>query len=418
VLKLPRGTRDFSPEEMDKRNYIENSIRNIFEIYGYREVETPNIEYLELFTKKSGEAILNELYSFQDKSGRNLTLRPELTAPVIRFYIDKLKMNPKPLKLFYFGKCYRYDRPQKGRYREFKQAGCEIIGSDTPETLAELISMSWHILKKVGICNLTLNIGNLKILSQIFKELKLSENQKDIILPLIDKSLKKDLIETLSEFGIDNKRIDGFLNILDANNIEEIEKFIIDKDKIGDELHKLKKVFQFLNNIFKINFRLKLGIVRGLDYYNGIVFEIENPLLGAESQICGGGQYELLNILGGKETPTSGFAIGFDRVIISLEHEAHKFPIKKLDFYVIPINERLIEKGLEIIQLLRERNIKADIDLLRRGISKSLKYASSINARNAIIVGPDELENNSITLRDMITGKQEIIKINKFIESL
>ena len=418
MLKLPRGTRDFSPEDMDKRNYLEKSIRSIFEIYGFREVETPNIEYLELFTKKSGEAIINELYSFQDKSGRDLTLRPELTAPVIRFYIDKLKMNPKPLKLFYFGKCYRYDRPQKGRYREFKQAGCEIIGTDKPEALAELIFISWKILKKVGVSNLTLNIGNLKILSHIFKELKLSESQKQKILPLIDKSLKKDLFDCLKDFGIDKKRIDKFLDILDSNNIEEIENFIINKDEIINEIKKLKIIFKFLDNIYKINFNLKLGIVRGLDYYNGVVFEIDNSLLGAESQICGGGQYELLNILGGKETPTSGFAIGFDRVIISLEIEKHKFPLKNLDYYIIPINETMIEKSIEILQLLREKNIKADIDLLRRGLSKSLKYASSINALKVIIIGPDELANDSISLRDLKTGEQEIIKIDKLINFL
>lgn len=418
MLKLPRGTRDFSTDEMDKRNFLENSMRETFENYGYGEVETPNIEYLELFTKKSGEAILNEIYSFKDKSGRELSLRPELTAPIIRFYIDKLQMRPKPIKLFYFGKCYRYDRPQKGRYREFKQAGCEIIGTDKPEALAELISMSFNILRNVGLKETILNIGNLKILSHIFKELNLSINQKKYILPLIDKSLDKDLYDALINFGIEKFKIENFLKILNNNDIKNIEDFIIDKKSIIDEINNLENIFKLLDSTFKIKFEFKLGIVRGLDYYNGLVFEIETPSLGAEKQICGGGQYDLINTLGGRETPTAGFALGFDRVIIALETEKFEFPKKNLDFYIIPVDDSMIEKSLQIINLLRNKKINADVDLLRRGVGKSLKYASSINALKSIIIGPKELKNNSLTIRNMETGEQNIIKIDQLIESL
>ena len=418
MLKLPRGTRDFSTDEMDKRNFLENSMRETFENYGYGEVETPNIEYLELFTKKSGEAILNEIYSFKDKSGRELSLRPELTAPIIRFYIDKLQMRPKPLKLFYFGKCYRYDRPQKGRYREFKQAGCEIIGTDKPEALAELISMSFNILRNVGLKETILNIGNLKILSHIFKELNLSINQRKYILPLIDKSLDKDLYDALINFGIEKFKIENFLKILNNNDIKNIEDFISDKKSIIDEINKLENIFKLLDSTFKIKFEFKLGIVRGLDYYNGLVFEIEAPSLGAEKQICGGGQYNLINTLGGRETPTAGFALGFDRVIIALETEKFEFPKKNLDFYIIPVDDSMIEKSLQIINLLRNKKINADVDLLRRGVGKSLKYASSINALKSIIIGPKELKNKSLTIRNMETGEQNIIKIDQLIESL
>ena len=173
MFKIPRGTRDFSPKEMEKRRYIEESMRSTFKTFGYREIQTPTFETLELFTAKSGEAIIDEIYHFRDKGGRNLALRPELTAPVIRFYVDKLQMEPKPLKLFYFGNCFRYDRPQKGRYREFKQAGCELIGTDTPIAYAELIAMAYTILEKVGLNNMRLNIGNLSILSSMFDVLKL-----------------------------------------------------------------------------------------------------------------------------------------------------------------------------------------------------------------------------------------------------
>jgi histidyl-tRNA synthetase len=418
VFKIPRGTRDFSTDEMEKRNYVEKSMRSTFEKYGFKEVETPVFEYLELFTQKSGETIINEIYNFNDKSGRELALRPELTAPVIRFYIEKLQMKPKPLKLFYFGKCYRYDRPQKGRYREFKQAGCEIIGTDKPEAIAELISLSYNILKNTGIKNIKLNIGNLKLLSNIFDELKLSKSQRKDIIPLIDKSQNNNLENLLISYGIKKGKIDEFIKILNSNDISEVINFVKNKDKINDEINNLKEIFRFLDSSFKINYDFKIGIVRGLDYYIGTVFEIEAPSLGAEKQICGGGEYELMELLGGRNTPTAGFALGFDRVIIALEMEEYNFPKEKIDYYIIPVNEDMIGKSLDIIELLRKKNIKADIDLLRRGISKSLKYANSIRASKSIIIGPEELKYDSIKIKNMATGDQNIIKIDKFIKSL
>ena len=180
MYHIPRGTKDFNPEEMQKRKFIEENIRSTFQKYGYKEVQTPIFENLELFTAKSGDTIISELYSFTDKGGREIALRPELTAPVMRFYVEKLQMEPKPLKLFYFGNCFRYDRPQKGRYREFKQAGCELIGTDTPEALAELIAMAYKILENTGLKNIQLNIGNLNVLSAIFKKLRLVRNLRYI----------------------------------------------------------------------------------------------------------------------------------------------------------------------------------------------------------------------------------------------
>ena len=199
MFQLPRGTRDFTSEEMQKRRYIEQIITSTFQVYGYQEIQTPTFETLDLFTAKSGDAIIDEIYAFTDKSGRELALRPELTAPVIRCYVDKLQMQPKPLKLYYFGNCYRYDRPQKGRYREFHQAGCEIIGSDTPEAYAELIALAYMILKNVGVQNITLNIGNLDLISALFTKLGLSSEDQKTILPLIDKSEYETLHSTLSD---------------------------------------------------------------------------------------------------------------------------------------------------------------------------------------------------------------------------
>jgi len=413
VFQIPRGTRDFTPEEMQKRRYLENSIKATFQIFGYKEVQTPTFETLDLFTAKSGEGVIEEIYSFKDKGGRDLALRPELTAPVMRFYVDKLQMEPKPLKLFYFGNCFRYDRPQKGRYREFMQAGCEILGTDTPEAYAELIAMAYTILKNVGLKDVKLNIGNLNILSSLFENLKISKDEQKQLIPLIDKLQFDDVFSLLQDCGVEKKVAEDFLEILQTSDIKKITKVIEKDESAKKELTYLEKILNFLEKSFNIkNYQIKMSIVRGLDYYKGTVFEIDAPSLGAEKQLCGGGAYELVPLFGGKETPTAGFAIGFDRTLLALETEKYDFPSTKIKVYVIPVNEETIDKSLEIVQNLRTQGVTTDIDLLRRGIGKSLKYASSINVEKAIIVGPKELEQNSVTIRDMKSGEQKTVKIN------
>ena len=416
MFKIPRGTRDFSPEEMEKRRYVEKCMRSTFKTFGYREIQTPMFETLEIFTAKSGDAIIDEIYSFSDKGGRNLALRPELTAPVMRFYVDKLQMEPKPLKLFYFGNCFRYDRPQKGRYREFKQAGCELIGTDTPEGHAELIAMAYTILEKVGLKNIKLNIGNLNVLSSMFDTLKLPKDKQKYLVPLVDKSKFDDVLSALRDFGVKKEDADDFLEILQTSDIKKISNYIKVDETPQKEISNLEKIVELLENSFNVkNFKIKMSIVRGLDYYKGIVFEIEAPLLGAEKQLCGGGAYELIPLFGGRESPTAGFAIGFDRTIIALETEEYQLPLPKIEVYVIPVNDDMTSKALEIVQRLREQNITTDVDLLKRGIGKNMKYASSINAEKVIIIGPKELEQDSITVRDMKSGEQKLVKIEDYL---
>ena len=412
MFKIPRGTRDFTPKEMQKRRYVEDSMQTTFQTFGYKEVQTPIFESLELFTAKSGEGIIEEIYSFTDKGGRQLALRPELTAPVMRFYVDRFQMEPKPLKLFYFGNCFRYDRPQRGRYREFRQAGCEIIGTDTPEALAELIAMAFTLLKNAGLKDINLYIGNLTILSSMFSKLNISKDQQKQLTPLIDKAQFDDVKLMLQDFGIEKDEANTFLEALQTSDIKTISTYIAKGEEVEKELAKLETIFTLLQDSFDItNPEIKMSIVRGLDYYTGTVFEIDAPSLGAEKQLCGGGAYELIPLFGGRQTPTAGFAIGFDRTILALETEKYQFPTSSIDAYIIPLDEELIPKAVEILQNLRKNSVLADIDLLRRGIGKSLKYASSIGIKKAIIIGPKELESNSVTIRDMQSGEQKMIKI-------
>ena len=407
MVQIPRGTRDFVPEEMQKRRYLQQRMEATFRGYGYGEIQTPTFETLELFTAKSGASIIDELYNFKDKGGRELALRPELTAPVIRCYIERLQMAPKPLKLFYFGNCFRYDRPQKGRYREFWQAGCELIGTDTPEAHAELVALAYTILKNIGLQNIVLNIGNLHVISAMFEKLRITDAVKKDLLTFIDKSQYEDLNSALRSNDISQQDTEAFLEILQTPDLDKIMNYVHGHERAYAELTRLRGVMDLLKTSFGIpDPRVKIGIVRGLDYYKGLVFEIEAPVLGAEKQLCGGGDYELVSLFGGTQVPQAGFAIGFDRALLALETEQFTFPQPSLDVFIVPVTETTIPMALSVASQLRAQGLTVDLDLLRRGIGKSLKYAAAQHARFAVIIGPKEQEEGKVTLRNMIDGSQ------------
>ncbi|MBU0496432.1 MAG: histidine--tRNA ligase [Candidatus Thermoplasmatota archaeon] len=419
MFQLPRGTRDFKPADMQKYRYIQQQISEIFQRFGYEEVRTPTFETLDLFTAKSGESIKEELYDFTDKGGRKLTLRPELTAPVIRFYIDQLQMEPKPLKLYYIGNCFRYDRPQKGRYREFWQAGCELFGPNTPEAYAELIALAYTQLHSLGLNNITVNIGNLTIIDALFTQLNLTSEQKQYLPPLIDKVLYEDITHALQDFDVSQEHITRFINLLETTDIDHLSTHMKNHQEAREQLNLTKQVIELLHQNFQITTcQLKMSIVRGLEYYKGIVFEIEAPSLGAEKQLCGGGVYELISLFGGNDVPTAGFAIGMDRTILALETEGITFPNPEPEIYIIPVDQTTIPQSITIATMLRTHGYITDLDLLRRGVGKALKYANTKHYQYIIIIGPKELEQQAVTLRNMMTGEQTIVPYNDLLSKL
>jgi histidyl-tRNA synthetase len=377
---------------MRKRRWLEQKMRSIFEKYGYEEIATPTIEHLDLFTLKSGEGIIEETYAFEDKAGRKLALRPELTAPVMRFYVERFQMETKPIKFYYFGNCFRYDRPQKGRYREFWQFGCELIGSDKPEAIAELIAMAYNILRESGLRNIILRIGNLDILRRFLDSIGARDAE---IMRLIDKKDFEELRKKMEE-----KDFEGFKRFIEIKKIEEIEY---------EEADRMKEIFEFLEE-FAIPYNLDLSIARGLDYYIGVVFEIDAPKLGAEKQICGGGEYNLVPLLGGRKIPTAGFAIGFDRTLLALETEGIKFGRENKPVYIAYM-EGMIKEAIKIVRMIRQHDIKAEMDLMRRSISKSLEYANKKGFNKVIIVAPDEWKKNKVILKDMEKREQKEVEI-------
>ena len=411
VIKRPRGTRDFTPEEMDRRNQLLTCFRRTAESYGYREIDLPAFEHIDLFTLKSGPGIIEQMYTFTDKSGRELALRPEITASAMRFYVGNLQNRPKPLKVYYFSNCFRYERPQKGRFREFWQFGVEFIGSSSELAVAELVALAGNMMESAGVEGFKLRIGYLDILKSLFERTGLPKAALASAMILIDKKNMDGLENLLYENHVEPKLVSDILQLADRVGGKEVLEAIrgIENDYPGirEPLARFTKIIQSLDDMGIGNYLIDPGIARGLNYYTGLVFEIDVPKLGAEKQICGGGEYSLAPLFGGREVATSGFAIGFDRTLLALELQGHSFGESVLDIYLVPISEREMIYTLTLVRELRGAGLKVDMELRGRNVSKAMKYANAIGASAVGIIGENEVTGDSITVKDMTTGKQE-----------
>jgi len=424
-FKRPRGTRDFLFQEMRKRKEVENTLRRVFENYAYQEVQTPLFEDLKLFTTKSGEEIVNQLYNFKDKGGRELTLRPEITAPIARLYLNEMQKSAKPIKLYYYGSCFRYERPQKGRFRQFWQFGCELIGAKSPEGEAEVIAMCNTSLEELGITTAEINVNHLGIIRGLFRHFDIDKDTQREIMVIIDKGDKELLKESLvGENPVikDNPELNDVLLELidmvgDSSIIKDIRELVSPYEEAHEALEEFEELVETLESFKVFNYKLNLGVARGLDYYTGIVFEVYVQGLGAQKQVCGGGTYSLIKVFGGEEVISTGFALGFDRLMNAIEElteEKEEKPI--VNTYVAAISDSTRQKAFEIAQDLRKSNIPTEVDLSRKKFKKLLNYANKINVENVVLVGERDLENNQVTIKDMSSGEQELIAIEDIVD--
>ena len=419
-IQRPRGTRDFLFDEMRLRKHVESTLRRIFEAYGYQEIKTPLFEDLALFTMKSGDGIMGQIYHFQDKGGRDLALRPELTAPVARLYINELQKKSKPIKMYYYGSCFRYERPQKGRWRQFWQLGCELIGGKSPESEAEIIAMAAHCLEELGLEDFEIHIGNLGIIRGILDETGVSKEQQDKIMAIVDKGELEELKSILKEFKIDSNTNNILIKLVDMNGHREIIKKVyelINHNKSASKaLIELEELLEILEAFGFSKYTVNMGIARGLDYYSGAVFEIYVHSLGAQKQISGGGTYNLIELFGGEQVESTGFAFGFDRLVECVKKCGIQKPQNKtLDVFVAPISKDMKLNAFKIAQALRKYNIKTDVDLVCRKLKKILSQADSLGARYVILVGERDFEEGKITLKDMKSHEQELVDILEII---
>ncbi len=419
----PRGTRDFLFEDMEERKYVENTIRSVVENYGFKEIKTPIFEDLELFTTKSGEGIKEEIYHFQDKGGRDLALRPELTASVSRLYNNNLQKAAKPLKMYYFGSCFRYERPQAGRFRQFWQFGIEVIGGTPVYNEAEIIAMANEALSKVGIKNYEVAIGHLGIIKGVLNYLDVTPEDTTAIIASIDKEDYELLNTLLDKCEITSEYKDIINKIINVNgNRSDLEALKPVVEGIEDSYNAVCQLIETLEVLETFGFEgytVKLSIARGLDYYTGIVFEIYVPDLGAEKQITGGGTYNLTALFDSEEVESTGFAFGFDRIMEAYHRQNIETPSNDINkVLVVPVKKEFKLDAIKVAQQLRENNIITDIDLKGKKLKKNLSYANNNNINNVIMIGQSEVEENTVTLKDMITGEQVTVTLKDAIERL
>jgi histidyl-tRNA synthetase len=421
-IQRPRGTRDFKPEEMEKRRYIEGVLTKTAQTFGYKEIITPTFEHSELYTERSGETIKNEMYMFKDKGGRELSLRPELTMPTMRFFANDMRNVPKPIKVYYFGNCFRYERPQSGRFREFWQYGAEIIGGGVNESDADIISLAVSSLENAGLLGFITRIGHLGVLRAMLWEIGVEGDMQSKCMQLIDKGELDELFKILEEQSPSNLGIDRIRALLNLEKspqvLDSAKKIVKGNRKAIIAIEDLEKTIALLKNLGVNKYVIDLGIARGLDYYTGMVFEIDVPYLGAEKQVCGGGAYTLAELFGAEPTNSTGFAIGFDRVMMALEKKEVVIPTKGVLAYIIPLDQKAYDTAFNITTDLRKNQVSCDIALLKRSISKHMKYANSINAKFTVIIGEDELASKKASVKNMESGKQAQVDFDSIVDHI
>ena len=407
-VQAPKGTKDMLPQDAYKWHFVENKFREIAKFYGMREIRTPMFEHTDLFLRGVGDTtdiVQKEMYTFNDKGNRSITLKPEGTSPVVRAFIENRLFNEaQPTKLYYAIPCFRYENVQKGRLRQFHQFGTEVFGSKEPSMDAEVIAFAMEFLKSLGLKSLSLNINNLGCPN---------------CRPKYNEALKKFLEENYDDLcGLCQSRFDkNPMRILDCKNKNcgEITKnapIILDDmcEECDSHFAEVKKYLDILN----IPYTVDPGIVRGLDYYTKTIFEILND----DFTVCGGGRYDrLIEQLGGPEMPAVGFGLGIERLLLTLKNEGIEIPSEGLyDLYVGARGEEGKLASFKLANTLRTRGIKTEINHMGRSLKAEMKYANKIGAKFTVVLGDDELQTGNAKLKRMSDGEQFEVNLNNIEE--
>ncbi|NLX50045.1 MAG: histidine--tRNA ligase [Methanospirillum sp.] len=401
MLQRPRGTRDFLPHEMEARSEVEGRMREAARRFGYGQVRTPAFEELELFTLRSGPGIVNEMYSFEDKGGRALALRPELTAPALRLFVNEARVLPKPLRWYYVDDCFRYERPQKGRYRQFWQFGAELIGADSAAADAEAVLLADAALRAAGL-DYEMKVGHLALLRSLLADL--DEGARRNVMALLDKREMDALGGALDALGRGDL-LGPLRELVSATTLDEA--FGVTGSLPGEgRLRATAGLLEAAGLDFSFNF----GIVRGLDYYTGMVFEGFAANLGAENQVVGGGAYRLAHLFGGEDTPSVGFAIGFDRVMVALG----EVPVPRRTVVAVLSTAEGLEDAFRAAAALRGAGLRAELDLSGRGLGAQMTRAAK-GADFAVLIGAREASAGVVGFKNLATGIQETLPLEEAV---
>ncbi|AIF69269.1 histidyl-tRNA synthetase [Palaeococcus pacificus DY20341] len=427
-LARVKGTRDLLPEDMAKRRWVFERIREVFERYGFKEILTPTFEYTKLFQLRSGEEVVDQLYAFEDKGGRNISLRPDLTSSVARLFVNSFQTAPKPIRWYYITNMFRYEEPQSGRLREFWQAGVELIGSQKVEADAEVIALLIESYLATGLKEFTVNVGDRVILDEFAKMLGVKD---DIgLMRFIDKKdkiEKEEFVKGLKDFGLDDEGVEKVLALIELKGKpdEVLPKAyeLFTSDVATEELKRIEELFELLDSYGVGEYALiDFGIARGFDYYTSIVFEAIAPNELGIGSIGGGGRYDnLIEVFGGRPTPATGFAIGIERLIPILENKG-LLPELKIgsDVFIAYIGKELEvrKKVIELTQDLRRSGIRAEYDVQGRKLRKALDYANAQGIPYVVILGKRDLAEGKATIRDMESGEQFVVGLGEVVKKV
>ena len=414
-LQKPKGTQDILPADSAKWQYVENVARETFKKYNYGEIRTPMFEHYEVISRSVGDTtdiVTKEMYDFHDKGDRHITLRPEGTAPVVRSYVENKLFAPevqKPVKVYYIGSMFRYERPQAGRLREFHQLGVECFGSKNPATDVETIAMAYQLFNMLGIKDVTLHLNSL---GNTESRLAYRQALIDYLTPMRE-SLSKDSQRRLDENPLrvlDSKEKEDKLAVENAPSILDY----LDEES-QDHFDEVCTMLESLN----IPYVIDTNMVRGLDYYNHTIFEFITTIDKSELTICAGGRYDsLVEYFGGPETAGFGFGLGLERLLLVLDKQGITLPVEEgLDVYIAVLGSEANGKALELAQAIRHQGFKAERDYLGRKIKAQFKSADAFKAKTVITLGESELESGQVSVKNNTTREEVTVSFEELTEN-
>ena len=424
-FRTVRGMRDFLPKHAGKIRYVEGFSRELAQLYGYEEVITPVVESYKLLAAKSGEEIRQRMYAFEDLGGRKVALRPEFTASIARLVVTKMKNEPKPMRLFCLGSLYRYDEPQYGRFREFWQANYELIGSKKPEADAEILTLTNDLIEKLGLRNYHFKIGHMGILRGILSQETVKEESQNRIMQLLDKKQWDEALRVTNSSDVSQGCIKTLKKVFETRGKEPslvLKRVKEDVQKYEGAVAAVENLLEILelvrNSGVRFEMLIEAGFARGLEYYTGIIFEPYVPEL--EIALGGGGRYDkLIELFGGEPTPAVGVAQGIDRLVLAMKKQRILPRIRgEKRVIVIPINDEVKAKAIELSLTLREAKIPAEAEVMGRTVSRALEDADRKRATHTIFVGPDELREGKVVLRDMRRREQKVVEIKNLSKEI
>ena len=414
-LQKPKGTQDILPGDSAKWQYVENVARETFKKYNYGEIRTPMFEHYEVISRSVGDTtdiVTKEMYDFHDKGDRHITLRPEGTAPVVRSYVENKLFAPevqKPVKVYYIGSMFRYERPQAGRLREFHQLGVECFGSKNPATDVETIAMAYQLFNTLGIKDVTLHLNSL---GNTESRLAYRQALIDYLTPMRE-SLSKDSQRRLDE---------NPLRVLDSKEKEDkvaVENAPSILDYLDEESQAHFDEVRTMLDSLNIPYVIDTNMVRGLDYYNHTIFEFITTIDKSELTICAGGRYDsLVEYFGGPETAGFGFGLGLERLLLVLDKQGIELPVEEnLDVYIAVLGSGANGKALELVQAIRYQGFKAERDYLGRKIKAQFKSADTFKAKTVITLGESEVESGQVNVKNNATREEVTVSFEEITKN-